>query len=83
MAKPDPLDVRAYQVALKRHRDVAVREASDLERLAHNLLTELRRNGSATVGEGRRALSAAVDLLERLVALQTLQQDAKHFTVET
>lgn len=83
MAKPDPLDVRAYQVALKRHRDAAGREAAELERAARRITEDLQRNGHASVGEGRRALSAAVDLLERLVALQTLQQDAEHFTVET
>jgi len=83
MAKPDPLDVRAYQVALKRHHDAATREAADLERIVHALLADLRRNGRASVSEGRRALNTAVDLLERLVALQTLQQDAEHLTLET
>lgn len=83
MAKPDPLNVRAYHVALKRHRDAAVREAADLERTARRLVEDLRRNGRASTSTGRSALHTAGMLLERLVALETLQQDAEHFTVET
>lgn len=83
MAAPDPLAVRAYHAALKRHRNAATSEAADLERTARQLVEDLRRNGRASTGTGRRALHTAGMLLERLVALETLQQDAEHFTVET
>lgn len=83
MAAPDPLAVRAYNVALKRHRDAAAREAADLERTVRRIVEDLRRDGCAHTGEGRRALHSAGMLLERLVALETLRQDAEHFTVET
>ncbi|TYK45094.1 hypothetical protein [Actinomadura decatromicini] len=83
MAKPDPLDVRAYNVALKRHRDGAVREAADLERTVRRILDDLRRGGRSTTSDGRSALHTAGMLMEKLVALETLQQDAEHFTVET
>ena len=83
MPAPDPLAVRAYHAALKRHRDGAVTEAVDLERTARRLVEDLRRNGTASTSSGRSALHAAGMLLERLVALETLRQDAEHFTVET
>lgn len=83
MAAPDPLAVRAYNVALKRHRDAAASEAADLERTARRIAEDLRRNGRASTSTGRSALHTAGMLMEKLVALETLQQDAEHLTVET
>lgn len=83
MSAPDPLAVRAYNTALKRHRDAAVSEAADLERTARRLNEDLRRDGYAATSDARRALHTVGMLLERLVALETLVQDAYHFTVST
>lgn len=83
MTAPDPLAVRAYHVALKRHRDAATSEAADLERTVRQIAEDLRRNGHASTSAGRRALHTAGMLMEKLVALETLHQDAEHFTVET
>lgn len=82
MAKPDPLDVRAYNVALERHRKGAIHEANDLERTVRRILNDLRRGGRSTTSDGRSALHSAGLLLERLVAMEALQQDAEYFTID-
>lgn len=82
MVAPDPLAVRAYHVALKRHRDAAIAEAEDLQRTVERIVKDLRLDGRASPSTGRSALHIAGMLLEKLVALETLRQDAEHLTVD-
>ncbi|GAA3957092.1 hypothetical protein GCM10023085_44530 [Actinomadura viridis] len=80
MTAPDPLAVRGYRAAVKRHHDNAAREANYLKSLVDRMVSDFCETKVPSAGDARRAVHCAVDLLERLTALEALKQDAEHLT---
>nr|PZN20456.1 MAG: hypothetical protein DIU80_20240 [Chloroflexota bacterium] len=78
MTTPDAHAIRAYHAALNRHRDAALRQATYVKELAASILDDLLRGRDASSREARDALHQTAFLLEALIAIETLTQDAEH-----
>lgn len=80
MTAPDPAYVRMYRSTVDRHRKAALDDAEWIAQNVASLITGLETHGR-DLGEARRIAVAAVNLAERIAALDALR-DVSFFTTD-
>jgi hypothetical protein len=74
VAAPDPTYVRMFNGRVKWHRDAALREIRSLAQDVAAMQQQAERGGKLFASEARNLASSAAALVERLAALEALEE---------